>query len=135
MTRSASAGKAALALCAVVGSLAVGEVHTPALSSPAVTTPAASFVLLNGSVYTVNPRQPWAQAVAVRGDQIVYVGSNHGARAFIGKGSRAIDLKGKLLLPGFVESHIHVLMGAATTSGVTLSMSDTLEAGCPTHVV
>lgn len=127
MTRSASAGKAALALCAVVGSLAVGEVHTPALSSPAVTTPAASFVLLNGSVYTVNPRQPWAQAVAVRGDQIVYVGSNHGARAFIGKGSRAIDLKGKLLLPGFVESHIHVLMGAATTSGVTLSMSDTLE--------
>jgi predicted amidohydrolase YtcJ len=87
---------------------------------------AANTVLVNGSVYTVNPRQPWAQAVAVRGDQIVYVGSNQGARAFLGKGSRTIDLQGKLLLPGFVESHIHVLMGAATTSGVTLTMTDTL---------
>ena len=102
----------------------------PVMSAPAGAVVAgqqpASYVLLNGSVYTVNPRQPWAQAVAVRGDQIVYVGSNKGALAFIGKGSRAIDLKGKLLLPGFVESHIHVLMGAATTSGVTLSMTDTL---------
>ena len=86
----------------------------------------AEMVLINGRVYTVNRSQPWAQAVAVRGDQIVYVGSNQGARAFIGKGSRTIDLQGKLLLPGFVESHIHVLMGAATTSGVSLTMTDNL---------
>ena len=92
----------------------------------ALAAPAASYVLLNGSVYTVNAKQPWAQAVAVQGDRIVYVGSNTGARAFIGKGSRAIDLKGKLLLPGFVESHIHVLMGAATSSGLNLSMTDSL---------
>jgi predicted amidohydrolase YtcJ len=87
----------------------------------------ADYVLLNGKVYTVNPEQPWAEAVAVRGDEIVYVGDNQAAREFIGKDSRAIDLKGKLLLPGFVESHIHVLMGAATTSGVTLTMTDSLE--------
>ncbi len=97
------------------------------LSAQGASPDTANTVFLNGKVYTVNPRQPWAQAVAVRGDQIVYVGDNAGARAFIGKGSRAIDLKGKLLLPGFVESHIHVLMGAATTSGVTLTMTDTLE--------
>ena len=87
----------------------------------------ADYVLLNGKVYTVNPKQPWAEAVAVRGDEIVHVGDNQGARDFIGKDSRAIDLKGKLLLPGFVESHIHLLMGAATTSGVTLTMTDSLE--------
>lgn len=97
------------------------------LSAQGASPDTANTVFLNGKVYTVNPRQPWAQAVAVRGDQIVYVGDNAGARAFIGKGSRAIDLKGKLLLPGFVESHIHVLTGAATTSGVTLTMTDTLE--------
>ena len=50
-------------------------------------------VLLNGSIDTVNAKQPWAQAVAVRGDRIVR-GTNKGARAFIGKGTRAIDLKG-----------------------------------------
>ncbi|MFM1811845.1 MAG: hypothetical protein RLZZ336_783, partial [Cyanobacteriota bacterium] len=122
-----------MALVASLGLIAAGEMHLLVHSKPA-TEPArqqqqqqpANYVLLNGSIYTVNPKQPWAQAVAVRGDQIVYVGNNQGARAFIGKGSRAIDLKGKLLLPGFVESHIHVLMGAATTSGVTLSMTDSL---------
>ena len=122
-----------MTLMASLGLIAAGEMHQLVHSKPA-TEPApqqtqqqpATTVLLNGSIYTVNPKQPWAQAVAVRGDEIVYVGSNQGARAFIGKGSRAIDLKGKLMLPGFVESHIHVLMGAATTSGVTLSMTDSL---------
>ena len=113
-----------MTLMASLGLIAAGEMHQLAHSKPV--TQAATYVLLNGSIYTVNPKQPWAQAVAVRGDQIVYVGNNQGARAFIGKGSRAIDLKGKLLLPGFVESHIHVLMGAATTSGVSLSMTDSL---------
>ena len=113
-------------ITATLGVLCGSALQVPALSAPAQQQQPASYVLLNGSVYTVNPKQPWAQAVAVRGDQIIYVGSNQGARAYVGKGSRAIDLKGKLLLPGFVESHIHVLMGAATTSGVTLSMTDTL---------
>jgi len=99
----------------------------PGTQQKAQSNPAASYVLLNGSVYTANDNQPWAQAVAVRGDRIVYVGSNQGARPYIGKGTRTINLKGKLLLPGFVESHIHVLMGAATSSGLTLTMTDTLE--------
>lgn len=86
----------------------------------------SDYVLLNGNIYTVNPKQPWAQAVVIRGDQIVYVGSNRGARSYIGSGSETIDLKRRLLLPGFVESHIHVLMGAATTSGLALTMADSL---------
>jgi predicted amidohydrolase YtcJ len=110
--------------CSALLSLSAAPWGLPAHS--ATPQQAANTVLVNGSVYTVNPRQPWAQAVAVRGDQIVYVGSNQGARAFLGKGTRTIDLQGKLLLPGFVESHIHVLMGAATTSGVTFAMTDTL---------
>lgn len=127
---SRSRGGAILALSATLSVLAIDAAISRVVSAPTASRISqqqpASTVLLNGTVYTVNPNQPWAQAVAVRGDQIVYVGSNQGARALIGKGSRTIDLKGKLLLPGFVESHIHVLMGAATTSGVSLTMTDTL---------
>jgi len=127
---SAKVGKALIPLAAILGLLATSAIHQPVRGKEPVDGTArqaqADYVLLNGSVYTVDPKLPWAEAVAIRGDQIVYVGTNQGARGYIGKGSRAIDLKGKLLLPGFVESHIHVLMGAATTSGLTLSMTDTL---------
>lgn len=85
------------------------------------------FVFTNGAIYTVNEKYPWAQAVAVKGNTIVYVGDNEGARAFVGLDTQSIDLQGRLVLPGFVESHIHILLGAATTSGLTLTMADSLE--------
>ena len=90
-------------------------------------TETADYVLTNGKVYTVNPKQPWAEAVAVDGNAIIYVGNNDGAKAFVGEGTESIDLKGRLLLPGFVESHIHVAAGAATTSGLILSTTDSVE--------
>jgi hypothetical protein len=46
---------------------------------------AADYVFTNGKVYTVNPDQEWAQAVAVRGDTIVYVGDSDSAKAFVGE--------------------------------------------------
>lgn len=85
------------------------------------------FVLANGRFYTVDEGQPWAQAVAVDGNRIVYVGDNDGAKAFVGADTKSIDLEGRLVLPGFVESHIHILLGAATSSGLTLTMADSVE--------
>lgn len=87
----------------------------------------ADFVLTNGKIYTVNDKQPWAEAVAIKGDKIIYVGDNDGSKAFVGKDSQQIDLQDRMVLPGFVESHIHIAMGGATTSGVILEMSDSLE--------
>ena len=87
----------------------------------------ANFVFKNGKIYTVNKSQPWAEAVAVQGDKIIYVGSNEGANAFIGDQTEQVDLEGRMVLPGFIESHIHIVMGGATTSGVILEMSDTLD--------
>jgi predicted amidohydrolase YtcJ len=58
-------------------------------------------------VYTVNPRQPWATAVAVRDGRIVYVGNDKGARPYVGPRTRTINLKGRMVLPGFIDSHIH----------------------------
>ena len=61
----------------------------------------ADTVFTHGYVYTVNPGQRTAQAVAVRGDKMMYVGSNRGVRAFIGKKTEVVDLKGKMLMPSF----------------------------------
>ncbi|AQT82725.1 twin-arginine translocation pathway signal protein [Mycolicibacterium litorale] len=82
----------------------------------------ASVVFRNGRIYTVSPAQPWAQAVAVTGNTISYVGDEAGAMALAGAETRVVDLKGDLLLPGFVEGHIHPFLGAFLTSGVDLQV-------------
>lgn len=84
--------------------------------------PAADVVLHNGRVYTVAGPAPWAQAVAVRGNVIAYVGDDAGALALAGPGTRVVDLDGKLLMPGFVEGHIHPFLGAFLSHGVDLQV-------------
>ena len=70
----------------------------------------ADFVFKNGSIYTVDTQNPKAEAIAVSGKIISYVGDNKGADAFVGKDTKVIDLKGQMLLPGFIESHIHTTL-------------------------
>lgn len=82
----------------------------------------ASAVFRNGRIYTVSPAQPWAQAVAVTGNTISYVGDEAGAMALSGPQTRVVDLEGGLLLPGFVEGHIHPFLGSFLTSGVDLQV-------------
>ncbi len=88
---------------------------------------AADYVLTNGKIYTVNDEQPWAEAVAVRGNEIVYVGDKSGVDAYMGEGTREIDLEGRLTLPGFIEGHLHPGMAAAFSSGALLDFSDSME--------
>jgi len=73
----------------------------------------ADLILRNGRIYTVNDKQPWAEALAVRDGRIVYVGDNEGAKLWSGKRTRVQDLKGQFLLPGFVDAHSHILLGGA----------------------
>lgn len=68
----------------------------------------ADLVFKNGNIYTVNEAQPRAEAVAVKGERIVFVGANADAEKFVGKNTRVIDLKGRTLLPGFTDSHQHL---------------------------
>ena len=67
------------------------------------------LIFINGNIYTVNPRQPRAQAIAIKGDRIVYVGSNTAAIARLGPHTRSIDLKGKTVVPGLTDAHYHLL--------------------------
>ena len=67
----------------------------------------ADLVLVNGTVVTVDPTMPEAEAIAVRGDRIVAVGSTEEIEALVGGATRVIDLGGRLAIPGFIEGHGH----------------------------
>ncbi|NOP82114.1 amidohydrolase [Bacillus paranthracis] len=71
------------------------------------TTKLADTIFINGNVYTVEAKQPWAEAVAIKNGEIIYVGNTKGAKKYKNKNTKIIDLKGKMLLPGFVDSHLH----------------------------
>ncbi len=88
----------------LTGALAAGALATTATSAAAQR---ADTVLRNGFVYTVDDRDSVAQALAISDGEIVYVGSNRGARRFTGSGTRVIDLKGRMVMPGLHEGHIH----------------------------
>jgi len=80
----------------------------------------ADYVFTNAKVYTVNEAQPWAEAVAVRGNEIVYVGDAAGAQAFIGGDTEVIDATGRTITPGFVSAHDHLIASAWTSAGVQI---------------
>jgi len=69
----------------------------------------ADLVFVNGKVVTVDESTPQAQAVAVHGDTIMAVGSDETIRALIGDNTTVIDLDGRLLIPGFIDSHAHFM--------------------------
>ncbi|MBL8218122.1 MAG: amidohydrolase [Bryobacterales bacterium] len=80
----------------------------------------ADLILRNGKVWTVNRRQPVAQAVAVKHGRILAVGSNSAIDVLRDTGTQVIDLHGRLLLPGFHDSHVHFYTGGTRLAGVQL---------------
>ncbi len=96
---------AALAGAAAIALVACGDDTEP-----------ADLVLTNGYVYTVDAKESVAQAVAVRDGRIVYVGSDGGARRYVGATrTKVVDLGGRMLMPGLVDGHVHPLQGGAAT--------------------
>lgn len=76
--------------------------------------PPADRVFVNGAVYTVDAGRSRAEAVAVRDGRIVRVGTSDAVRRLVGPATEVTDLAGAMLLPGFHDSHIHILIGVAT---------------------
>ncbi len=83
--------------------------------------PPADVIFTGGKVYTVNESQPWAEAVAVRGNEIVYVGEAAGAEALAGEGTEVIDVEGKTIMPGFISGHDHLVGAGWLLAGVKLT--------------
>src|SRR5499427_3625112 len=87
----------------LLGVLIVGLASSP---RPADT---ANLIFINGNVYTANENQPQAQAIAVKGDRVIFVGSNSEAKKFEGSQTRVVDLRGATVVPGMTDAHYHFL--------------------------
>jgi len=71
----------------------------------------ADLVVWHANVHTMDDETPRGTAVAVKGDRILWVGDDSSAAGFIGDKTRVVDADGRLLLPGFIDSHFHVGLG------------------------
>ena len=87
-------------------------------------------MLINGKIWTVDPQQPAAQAVAISNGRILAVGSNKKIHKHKGPDTQVIDLKGKLVLPGFHDSHTHFVSAGFNLMGVDLKDADNEEVFC-----
>lgn len=87
----------------------------------------ADLIITGAKVYTVNPSQPWAEAVAVKGEQIVFVGSARQARKYAGPSTKIIQAGGRLLLPGFQDSHVHFVSGSLNLNRIDLAGTRNVE--------
>jgi predicted amidohydrolase YtcJ len=88
----------------------------------------ADLVFKNGNFYTVNERQPRAEAIAVKAGKITFVGSNKDVKSFEGKDTKIIDLMGNTVVPGLTDSHYHLAGVGAREMNLNLEGTDSLEA-------
>lgn len=81
----------------------------------------ADLFFINEKIITIDENNPQAEALAIKGDKIVAVGSNKVIKTYIDKReTKIIDLKGKLVLPGFNDSHVHFIFGGYALMTVSL---------------
>ena len=104
---------------AVLGVLAIGGCTKP--------SPPADLVISNARVWTVDAARGDAQAVAVTGDRIVAVGTTDEIGRYRGERTKVIDAAGRFLMPGFNDSHIHLMMAGESLDAVQLRDASTPE--------
>jgi len=86
----------------------------------------ANTILLNGRIYTLDSRQPWAEAVAISGGKILAVGRVKDISSYRDSSTKVIDLGGRLVLPGFTDCHIHFMDGSLGLTQVILNGATTV---------
>ncbi|HEY1008822.1 MAG: amidohydrolase [Daejeonella sp.] len=91
------------------------------------TDSAATLAVINARIWTGDPDQPWAEAMAVKGEEILFVGTNQEVEKLTGEGSNVIDAKGKMVTPGFNDAHIHFIDGGFGLSSVQLRDAKTRQ--------
>jgi predicted amidohydrolase YtcJ len=102
--------------CLVVNSLTLGQ----SAERP------ADKIIVHGHIYTVNEKQAWAEAAAIRGETIVAVGSDKEIDGYRGSSTQVIDAAGRLVLPGFEDCHIHFMDGSLGLTQVDLNDDSTV---------
>ncbi|HEU4994154.1 MAG TPA: amidohydrolase family protein [Gemmatimonadaceae bacterium] len=87
----------------------------------------ADFVLRDAIVYTVDSANPRASAVVVDSGRIVYVGSNDSAQTFVGRTTTVLSLAGRMVLPGFQDTHVHPVTGGIELGECDLNSAETVD--------
>ena len=80
----------------------------------------ADTILRNGEIYTVDINRTWADAVAIGGNKILFVGSDKGAMQYADDNTRVVDLHGRMVLPGFQDAHVHPIEAGMAYLGCSL---------------
>lgn len=88
--------------------------------------PKADMILTNARIYTVEAKQPWAEAVAIKDGHIVAVGSKVSVAKLKGAATQVVDLGGRLVLPAFGDAHVHPLFGGLSRSRCPLQNGKTI---------
>jgi predicted amidohydrolase YtcJ len=87
----------------------------------------ADLALRNGAIYTVDGARSWAETIAIDEGRIVYVGTDAGAKDYVGPQTQVVDLKGRMVLPGMQDAHVHPISGGIEANGCDLNAATTVE--------
>ena len=93
--------------------LCLSLLTSQSLSVLASGTKIADLVLTHANVYTANPKQPFAETVAIKDQKFVFVGNDDEVKRHLSNKTEIIDLKGKQILPGFIDNHNHIFEAAS----------------------
>jgi predicted amidohydrolase YtcJ len=125
--RTAAALLTAPALLAASAFLTAAAFGANGATAPTDAHPAADLIVRNAHIWTVNPKQPQADALAVLNGRFVAVGSEAAVMQWQGPHTRIVDAKGSRLLPGFNDAHVHFSDGGAALSSVQLTHVTSLK--------
>src|SRR5438477_5681096 len=86
----------------------------------------ADTILIHGHIYTVDSKHPWAEALAIRDGKILAVGSDREINRVLGASTKVINAKGRLVLPGFTDCHVHFMEGSLLLQQIFLNGAKTI---------
>jgi predicted amidohydrolase YtcJ len=98
----------------------------PSVLSAQASAQSVEIILLHGRIYTVDIKHPWAEALAVRNGKILAVGSDREIGKLRGASTKVIDAKGRLVLPGFTDCHVHFMEGSLLLQQIYLNGAKTI---------
>ena len=109
------------------GALSYALILLAALAAHTAHGHSATLILVNGKIWTENPGQPEAEAIAIEGNRILEVGSSQAIRKRAGPDCKIVDLGGRRVVPGFNDSHVHFISGGDYLIGVHLDDANSVE--------